>query len=75
MNFVHAKSGTSPLYVGAEGGHLEVVKILAEAGADINLGPADGSSPLDIAATRGFLDVVEYLIDRGADASKMTVKP
>lgn len=52
---------TFSLSVAAEGGHFKMVKIPTEAGAGIDLRPADvadGLSPLDTAATRGFLDLL-----------------
>ncbi len=48
-------------------GHLEVVKRLLEAGADIeNKGSGGGLTPLANAASRGHFDVAQILVDRGA---------
>jgi ankyrin repeat protein len=45
---------------------MDIVRLLIDRGADINLGvPGDGS-PLIAAASRGHIDIVRYLLDRGA---------
>lgn len=55
------------LHVAASFGKLEIVKRLAEMGADINAyGGIAGGGPLHRAASDGHLDVVQYLISRGA---------
>lgn len=49
---------------------LENVKILIEAGAEINKKCADGTTPLFSAAVYGKYDIVLYLIRHGADVSQ-----
>ena len=49
---------------------MEVVRILAERGADINKALNDGRTPLYIASKQGHVDVVRILIERGADMNK-----
>jgi len=49
------------------GGHLEVVKLLLEHGADPNVKNRDGKTPLHNAASEGHLEVVKLLLERGAD--------
>ena len=56
-----------PLYLAAMKGHIEVVKLLLDKGADISVAHADGWTPLNAAATRGHLEVVKLLLDKGAD--------
>lgn len=46
---------------------LEVVKVLLEAGADINRRCEHGRTALHMASAWGHLDVVKYLIEHGAD--------
>ena len=41
--------------------HLEVIKILLEAGADINKANNDGKTAFDIASKKGFLGIVQLL--------------
>lgn len=53
----------------AGAGHLDVVKTLVKAGADVNHSTETGSTPLRAACFDGYLDVAEYLVDRSADIS------
>ena len=52
-------------------GHLDVVKFLAEQGADIHTRDEHGRTPLMRAAAH--LDVVEYLVEQGADVNAQDV--
>lgn len=66
-------TGSSPLFVAATFGRLEVVKALLEAGADPNyrrpdhLGENTYGAPLHTAVGFGHVDVVAVLLDAGAD--------
>jgi ankyrin repeat protein len=55
------------LCVAAYNGHLEVVKLLLEKGADIEHKDNDGRTPLCVAAYNGHLEVVRLLLEKGAD--------
>lgn len=50
-------------------GNLEIVKLLVEAGADLNGRVAYGDVPLIKAAEHGNNDILEYLIEQGADVN------
>lgn len=52
----------TPLFLAARRGHLEIVKLLVEAGADLNYrgGPLK-ETPIMIAAREGHEEIVEYL--------------
>lgn len=52
-------------FVGA--GHLKVVKLLVEAGADVNHTTKTSSTPLRAASFDGRLDIVKYLISHKAN--------
>ncbi len=51
----------------ASSGHLEVVQLLLDKGADISVANAGGWTPLNSAANSGHLEVVQLLLDKGAD--------
>jgi hypothetical protein len=56
----------TPLLVAAAAGSQEVVKLLVEMGANVNVADEIGSVPVTVAANGGHVDVVRYLIDKGA---------
>ncbi|XP_023037867.1 protein fem-1 homolog B isoform X2 [Drosophila willistoni] len=61
--------GATALWVAAGMGHLQIVKMLVQAGASINHNTKAQSSPLRAACYEGRLDIVEFLIDNGADVN------
>ena len=71
----HMTHGASALFVAAQGGHLAVLRALADAGADISA-PMTGIhwSPLFVAALVGHASVVAELVERGADPSTPTAQ-
>ena len=62
------------LHVAAANGHLPAVRVLKEAGADVNYAGSDGMTPLMVAAVGGHADMVKYLLDSGADAKRKNKK-
>jgi uncharacterized protein len=68
------EAGEGALHLAALNGHLDVVNILLEAGADANLRDANEWTPIFKAAynhelDRGFAPVVKALIDHGGDVN------
>uniref|UniRef100_A0A1B6ET95 Protein fem-1 homolog B n=2 Tax=Proconiini TaxID=565685 RepID=A0A1B6ET95_9HEMI len=59
--------GASALWCAAGAGHLNVVKTLVKAGANVNHPTLTNSTPLRAACFDGRLDVVRYLTEHGAD--------
>ncbi len=62
------------LHKACEHGNLEIVKLLIEAGADINIPSKDqneykGATPLMYAVSFLNADIVEYLVEHGADVN------
>ena len=51
------------------GAKLELVKLLVEAGAEVNMANLKGSTPLHRASKMNIIDVAEYLIQQGADVN------
>ena len=57
----------TPLLYAARNGHLEVVKLLLDAGATIEKADADGVTPLLMAVLNGQIPVANFLLERGAN--------
>jgi len=59
--------GDSPLHTVCSWGELDAVKLLVQAGADINAVGDLGATPLFNAVIGGNIDVVAFLVSRGAN--------
>lgn len=62
-------SGVTPLGVAAERGHLEIVKLLLGAKADVDATTNDGLTPLHISSQFGMTEVVSMLIRASANVN------
>lgn len=60
------EKGWSPLHRAARKGYLDIVKLLIQAGADVNSIDNEGATPLDHAADFRFSDVAIFLIKHHA---------
>jgi len=72
---VNAKSGERgyfPLFGASCEGHLHIVKLLLEQGADVNAKLNDGTSSLYFASRQGHLNIVKLLLEQGADINALT---
>ena len=58
---------STPLMEAAQEGHLELVKYLLEARADVNAQTGTGDTALSFACERGHTDVADLLLKWGAD--------
>ncbi len=61
--------GMTALHWAAAQGHAEIVKLLLDYGANINLRNREGNTPLHLAARNGNLSTVKLLLARGANAT------
>jgi ankyrin repeat protein len=65
---VRAMGGMTSLMFAAREGHVEAVKALVTAGADVNkVNGADAMSVLTLAIVNGRLDIAKFLLTSGAD--------
>ena len=56
-----------PLLVASQNGHLEVVCLLSDAGADKDIATQGDATPLFVASQKRHPEVVHLLFDAGAD--------
>ena len=66
------KDGSTPLHCAVWKGHLKVVALLLEAGADVNAQNENdhwGTTPLHAAAHANEASIAQLLIDHGADVN------
>src|SRR5262249_576221 len=63
---------STPLHQAALSGHVEVVGLLLERGADPNLAASDGIAPLHYAAQAGHLEIAQMLVEHGANVNALT---
>lgn len=71
---IHAtdKYENSPLHVAARDGHLKIVQLLIDKGADVNVTNSDGQSPLHLAVRRNnCMEMVELLVSNHADVNSI----
>uniref|UniRef100_A0A2A4K246 Protein fem-1 homolog CG6966 n=1 Tax=Heliothis virescens TaxID=7102 RepID=A0A2A4K246_HELVI len=59
--------GAPPLWCAAAAGHLQLVKLLVRAGANVNSTTRTHSTPLRAACFDGHSDIVKFLVENGAD--------
>ncbi|XP_014680798.1 PREDICTED: BRCA1-associated RING domain protein 1-like [Priapulus caudatus] len=68
-NVCNTNDGRTPLHHACAEGHREVVEVLLQYGAGVNLPDNTGLSPLQLARARDHTDCIRLLLDHGADAN------
>jgi ankyrin repeat protein len=63
----------SPLILAAQGGHMDVLKTLVEAGADPNITSAMGATALNKAAELGNIPMLNYLLENGSQVGPLAL--
>ena len=48
---------------------IDIVKVLIEAGGDVNQATTEGTSPLHIASQGGYIDIVKVLLEAGSNVN------
>eukprot|EP00943_MAST-04B_sp_MAST-4B-sp1_P003942 g3942.t1 len=73
INFKSKNDGNSTaLYIASKNGHANVVKILLENNANVNLFKSDGETALCVAAKNGHSLVIEHLLSYNASVNQPT---
>ena len=60
------------LYEAARQGDLDRLRLLVDAGADVNTKAGEGYTALHVAAERGDLEMAEFLVAKGANPNAAT---
>lgn len=60
------KNDTTPLMEAASAGHVDIIHLLINHGADVNALSSTGNSPLMYACAAGHVDAVRELLESGA---------
>jgi ankyrin repeat protein len=71
VNKVRVDQGFSALMLAARNGHLEVVRLLLAAGADVNAKSSNGDTAMMVAAGKGHTEVVQVLLAKGGVAESL----
>jgi hypothetical protein len=66
---VNARGGreVTPIHAAARVGHVDVISLLLEHGADMDGRGDDGMTPLHLALSCGRVEAAQFLLERGAD--------
>ena len=73
VNARGTRRGRTALHIAASEGHKEVIKLLLENGADVNIGAHYNLTAADLAMQRNHNEVVELLVSKGADISPLHI--
>ena len=68
------ETGLAPVHYAAQAGHVDIVRELQEAGANLELEGRE-ASPLHLAAASGSLPVIDFLLNHGAGIDNKSLYP
>lgn len=68
---VSVQNGWTPCHFAAKAGHLPVVKLLVEGGANPKYETKDGKVPICFAASANHPDVLSYLMKKDHDSHSL----
>jgi ankyrin repeat protein len=72
--YVSTQGNETPLFLASQFGHPDIVKLLTDEGADINIVVINlNYTPLLVATAGGHADVIRYLIESGASIHAVDV--
>jgi len=63
--------GAPPLWCAAAAGHLDIVRLLTQRGANVNSTTKTNSTPLRAACFDGHFEIVQYLVQNGAGRDQL----
>ena len=69
VNTIEQKTGWTPLHSAVSFGHISIVELLINNGANVNMASNSGFTPLHIAVDQGNVSFVEFLISKEADVN------
>lgn len=66
--------GRTPLFLAAQHGRIDTLKLLLDTGADVNCKECEGANALFLPALESRMEIVRLLIDHGADVNSQEKK-
>ena len=72
VSYSTSYSGYTPLHIASSNGHLQCVKILIEAGADVNSKNIFEKTPLHYASIKNNASIVSILLEKGANVDAVS---
>ena len=66
VNAIDKKNGVTAMWMASQNGHTEIVRLLLEYGADVNIKAKNGKTSLRIAKQKGNTQIIELLEKAGA---------
>lgn len=67
--FLISQTGTTALFFAAQGGFIDITKILLKAGATVDVASVDGGTALFVACQGGHANIVKELLTAGANVN------